>query len=168
MVLGLEVRWTPRSIDAAGHRRPAVLAFPSGSGPDYATSMTRKLLHALLAVATFTVVWLVASPASAFSTRAPVCDPRGAIGFAPPPQIQDAELSLDIPADCFGESPLEAKNFAPGRNSAIDVSSSQEPVSPTASLVLATSVAERLSIPVVECPRPPPGYQQGVDRPPRI
>ncbi len=130
--------------------------------------MRRRLLHALLAVATFTVVWLVTAPAMAFSTRAPVCDPRGAIGFAPPPQIQDAELSLDIPADCVDVNPLESKNYAPGRNSAIDVSSSQESATPPTFSILAPAFAERLPILVVECPRPPSGFQTDVDRPPRI
>jgi hypothetical protein len=130
--------------------------------------MRRKLLHALLAVATFTVVWLVTSPAIAFTTRAPLCDPRGAIGFAPPPQIQDAELSLDIPADCVDVNPLESKNYAPGRGPASEVSSSQESATPATFTVLEVSFAQRIPVTVVECPRPPPGFQTGVDRPPRI
>lgn len=130
--------------------------------------MRRKLLHALLAVATFTVVWLVTSPALAWSSHAPVCDPRGATGFAPPPQIQDPELSLDIPTDCVDVNPLETKNYVPGKNSAIDVSSSQDSATPPAFVVLAPSFGARVPISYVECPRPPPGFTTGVDRPPRI
>ena len=56
-------------------------------------------------LAAFTVVWLVVFEREALalstSTSAPVCDARGAITFAPPPQIQDEERSIDIPADCF-------------------------------------------------------------------
>lgn len=131
--------------------------------------MKRKLWSAIVAVTTFMVVWLVASPASAFSTtRAPVCDPRGAIGFAPPPQIQDLELSLDIPADCVEDSPLETKNYTPLRGGPIELSSSQEPAAPVSSPVLAAAVVERVPVPVVECPRPPPGHRRGIERPPRI
>jgi hypothetical protein len=123
----------------------------------------------LLAIATFTVVWLVASPASALPARAPVCDPRGAIGFAPPPQIQDAEQSLDIPADCYDVSPLETRNIVPGRgHRVLDFSSSQEPVAATAPIVPVLAFAERLAVRVVIEARPPPGVRSSLDRPPRI
>lgn len=122
----------------------------------------------LLGIATFTVVCLVTSPARAWSSRAPVCDPRGAIGFAPPPQIQDAELSLDIPADCVDISPLESKNVVPGRGAAIELSFSQEPVEPTSPPLPALMFAERLSARVMTCARPPPGVRASLDRPPRV
>lgn len=135
----------------------------------------------LLAVATFTVVWLVVSPASAallssvgtpvparIHGMAPVCDPRGAIGFAPPPQIQDAELSLDIPADCFDVNPLESKNYAPGhRSTPLDISSSQEPAARTTELLPARVLSERLAARVEVVEAGPPGFHTSIERPPR-
>jgi hypothetical protein len=128
----------------------------------------RKLLQALLAGATLLVVWLVVSPAAAASSRAPVCDPRGAIGFAPPPQIQDPELSLDIPADCVEVSPLESKNVIPGHRLIIDVSSSQEPTTPGRQALPSPTRCERLAIDLTTCGRPPSGVRASIDRPPRI
>jgi hypothetical protein len=161
----------------------AVLASAPPSGQDYAALIRRKLLSTLLAVATFAVVWLVVSPASATGllsavgadppkagrTMAPVCDPRGAIGFAPPPQIQDAELSLDIPADCFDVNPLESKNYVPGhRGAPIDVSSMQEPVVEAAVPLPALMLSERLLVPACVEARPPPGFRVSLERPPRV
>jgi hypothetical protein len=128
--------------------------------------MSRKVLQTLVAIATFAVVWLVASPASAI-TSAPLCDPRGATGFAPPMQIQDTEQSLDIPADCFDLDPLESKHVVPGRGPRIDLSSSQEPASVTSLVVALPCVAGRVLLrPAVEA-RPPPGVRRSLDRPPR-
>jgi len=122
-------------------------------------------LSALLAVATFAVVWLVVSPASAM---APVCDPRGAVGFAPPPQIQDAELSLDIPADCFDVNPLETKNCVPGHHVQIETWGSQEPMAATPLVVLGLEFAERLPVREHAQTRPPPGFRMSLERPPRV
>lgn len=122
-------------------------------------------MSALLAVATFAVVWLVVSPASAM---APVCDPRGAIGFAPPPQIQDAELSLDIPADCFDVNPLETRNYVPGHHVQIETWTSQEPIAATPLVVLALEFTERLPVREHVEARPPPGFRMSLDRPPRV
>ncbi len=130
--------------------------------------MRRRVLRALLALATFTVVWLVVSPASAFVGTAPVCDPRGAIGFAPPPQIQDAETSLDIPEDCTDVNPLDTHNVVPGRGTPIDFSSAQEPVATTATPTFDLVFAERLPVQVTSEVRPPPGVRTSLDRPPRL
>ena len=129
--------------------------------------MRRKLLQTLLTVVTFTIVWLVASPARASTDRAPVCDPRGAIGFAPPPQIQDEERSLDIPADCVDVNPLETRNVVPGRGVQVDISFSQEPAAATMASLPALVFAERLPVFVSTAARPPPGVRTSVDRPPR-
>jgi hypothetical protein len=125
----------------------------------------RKLLSALLAVATFAVVWLVVSPASAM---APVCDPRGAVGFAPPPQIQDAELSLDIPADCYDVNPLETRNYVPGHHVQIESWRSQEPLAATPLVVLGLEFMERLPVRRQVEGRPRPGVRMSLDRPPRV
>ncbi len=143
----------------------AVLAWGLPSRSDYAALNRRKLLSALLAVATFAVVWLVVSPASAM---APVCDPRGAVGFAPPPQIQDLELSLDIPADCFDVNPLETKNYVPGHGVQVETSPSQEPLAQADLVVLGLEFAERLPVREQEEARPPPGFRMSLDRPPRV
>jgi hypothetical protein len=126
----------------------------------------RKLVQTLLAFATTLVVWLVVSPASA-SGRAPICDPRGLIAFAPPPQIQDAELSLDIPADCVELSPLETKNYAPGHRTAAVDFSPQEPVAEATLTLPAIAPSERLSVRRDVQARPPPGFRTSVERPPR-
>jgi len=99
---------------------------------------------------------------------APVCDPRGAVGFAPPPQIQDAELSLDIPADCVDINPLESKNFVPGRVVQIDLSFSQEPVVSAAPVLPDLTFSERLPLRFAVEARPPPGFRATVERPPRV
>jgi hypothetical protein len=128
----------------------------------------RKLLNAILAVATFTVVWLIVSPASAM-TSAPLCDPRGAIGFAPPPQIQDAELSLDIPADCFDINPLESKNYQPGHPGApLDISSMQEPALAAKLAVPVLTSSERLPVLRGTQETGPPGFRASLERPPRV
>ena len=142
-----------------------MLAWAGPSRPDYAALNRRKLLSAVLAVATFAVVWLVVSPASAM---APVCDPRGAVGFAPPPQIQNAELSLDIPADCYDVNPLDTKNYVPGHNVQIETWTSQEPVATSSLTVLGLEFAERLPVREHVDARPPSGVRRSLDRPPRV
>jgi hypothetical protein len=129
--------------------------------------MSGKLLRALMAVATFTVVWLLVSPASAATSAAPICDIRGAITFAPPPQIQDEERSIDIPADCQTESPLDNPNFTPGRSAPPDISFSQEPAAGMATGLPELSFSERVAAPVAERAPPRPGVSSSLDRPPR-
>jgi hypothetical protein len=129
--------------------------------------MKRRLLRTLLALATFAVVWLVVSPASASPSMAPLCDPRGAITFAPPPQIQDAELSLDIPADCATDSPSESRNVVPGRGPQIDISFSQEPVAASGTRLPALIFAERLPARVAVDVGLRPGVRASLERPPR-
>ena len=121
----------------------------------------------LVAFATFTVVWLVVSPASALPNRAPVCDPRGAVGFAPPPQFQDLERSLDIPADCVEVSFLETRNVVPGRAPQYDFSIAQEPVVQAAAELPALVFTERLPARVVVEGRPRSGVHARLERPPR-
>ena len=125
----------------------------------------RKLLSTVLAVMTFAVVWLVVSPAQAM---APLCDPRGAIVFAPPPQIQDEELSLDIPADCVDINPLETKNYERGCPVHFDFSTSQQPAMRAALTLPDAPFVERLSVRRDEEARPPPGVRGSIERPPRV
>ena len=54
----------------------------------------------MVAFAAALAVWAIATPAFA---AAPLCDPRGATGIAPAPQLQQPETSIDIgeaPEDC--------------------------------------------------------------------
>lgn len=113
---------------------------------------------------TFAVVWLVVSPARAM---APLCDPRGATGFAPPPQIQNEELSLDIPADCFAVNPFDAKNYVPGHNVQIETWTPQEPLAFASSFVFGLEFTERLCVRWIEEVQPPLGIRTSIDRPPR-
>ena len=120
-----------------------------------------------MALATLAVVWLVVSPASARES-APMCDPRGAITFAPPPQVQDEERSLDIPADCLEVSPLETENAVPGRGGPIDLSFSQEPVAVGRPALLFCHFEERVPFAKTTSVRLPPGARLSVERPPRV
>lgn len=126
-------------------------------------------LRALLAVATFCAAWLIVLPARAATPAAPICDPRGAIGFAPPIQIQDAELSLDIPADCFEVTfdVAETENAVPGGGGLLAFSFSQEPLVTQSVSVPARVSSERLSVPVGALVRLPSGVRFSLERPPR-
>ncbi len=132
--------------------------------------MRQKLLCALLSIVTFAVVWLVATPAHA-RTGAPVCDPRGAVVFAPPPQQQDPEVTLDIVVnddDCT-QSPLEQKHATPGNAPAPDAgAAAREPASAISTTIVARATAEeRLPAPAATAERERPGFRPSFERPPR-
>jgi hypothetical protein len=126
----------------------------------------RTLLRAFVTLATLLVVWTVALPARA---AAPVCDPRGAIMFAPPPQMQDPELSLDVVAPCDprAEDPLAARQVGPQRGPQLDLSSSREPATTPAFVVPLVPSLERLPIAREAFARPPTGVHSALERPPR-
>ncbi len=65
--------------------------------------MVRRVVKCVLFVATMLAAWLVVFPARA--ADAPMCDKRGAITFAPAPQLQASQASLDDVAedDCAPE-----------------------------------------------------------------
>jgi hypothetical protein len=139
--------------------------------PDYATLLRSRLLRVLVTLTTFIVVWLVARPAMAMMDGAPVCDPRGAAGFAPPPQFQDPEQSLDIVTnddDCT-QSPLESRHVVPShRAPATDFSStSQDPAAAGASVVIERAVGGLLPAPDASEVLPRSGFRDAVERPPR-
>jgi hypothetical protein len=127
----------------------------------------QRFLRTFMAVATFVVVWLVVSPARAWTNSAPVCDPRGATTFAPPPQIQDAEQSLDIPADCGQDDPLETSHVLPGRGPQIDITFSQEPVAAAQAPVHGLVFVERRPAQVADDLERPSGVRSSIERPPR-
>lgn len=126
------------------------------------------MLRALLTLATFAVVWLVAAPAWAF-VGAPLCDPHGASAVAPPSQLQSPDVALDVDAarSC-AELEIDARRGLPSRQSSLEeISPPREPVlapilpalfDPSCVLVLvlrAHAVGER------------PGFADRLDRPPR-
>lgn len=159
----------------AAAQEKALLAFPAAAGPDYASPMrprSRQLhvLRLVSALATFVVAWLVAPQVAwAAPTPAPVCDPRGAIMFAPPPQIQDLEQSLDVVAPCDGraEDPREAKHVTRGHGTSIDFSSSQEPATADDLVVPLAAPLARMNAPEPDLTRAPSGVRSDVERPPR-
>jgi hypothetical protein len=151
--------------------------------------MRIRLLRAFFTITTLAVVWFVASPAFAAHapvsmhpppaaetstpplSRAPLCDPRGATTFAPPPQMQDVEVSLDTGLtldDCMSPTTRDAHRAAPGRTPlSLDAPTSSDAAVLTAVATLAASARELLPVPAAstECPRP--GVRSTVDRPPR-
>jgi hypothetical protein len=132
--------------------------------------MRQRLLRSFVTLATLLVVWLVAHPARA-NTRAPVCDPRGAIGFAPPPQLQDPEQSLDIvvnDSDCT-ESPLSTHHVVPNRAPPPDMSaSSQPPAAAAAAVAVARPAFDLLPAPDASEVPSCSGFRDDVERPPRL
>ena len=108
--------------------------------------------------------------------RAPLCDPRGATTFAPPPQMQDVEVSLDSGLtleECLASlgrnSHDDVKRAAPGRvPSPLDASSASSDAAVLATAVmLAACARELLPVPVASTSCPRPGIRSKVDRPPR-
>lgn len=154
----------------------AVLAFEASAGTHYAALMScRLLLRVFVALTTFVVVWVVApSAARAAQTgsvnAAPVCDPRGAIMFAPPPQMQDPEQSLDIVVnddDCT-QSPLETRHIVPNRAPvSIDMGPAQDPATANVALSVAEPEGELCPAPVASLSFARPGFRSDVERPPR-
>ncbi len=135
--------------------------------------MRRRLLKTLLVIATVTVVWLLVAPSEALAmplNGAPVCDVRGATTFAPPPQIQDAELSFDIPADCLDIAALDlrlVKVVGQGHSAPPELTSTQEPVSVANALRFDLVFTERLPAPVYDSTSPAVGVRLSLERPPQ-
>jgi len=126
--------------------------------------MSPRFLRILLALTTFALVWVVVKPAYA---AAPLCDPRGATMFAPPPQIQDTEQSLDVVPDCAVDSPLDVRSVLPQRGGAITFSISQEPMTPSVLALPPIMVGELLAAPSASLVRLPRGVRSALERPPR-
>ncbi|MCL2725117.1 MAG: hypothetical protein FWD69_11835 [Polyangiaceae bacterium] len=126
--------------------------------------------RAFVTLAAFVVAWLVASPAVAFTSRAPVCDPRGAIMFAPPPQLQDVEQSFDIGIineDCM-TTPIENRHVVPHRGVASEEpSSAQDPTTMWASLCFPPGGSQRLLAPATVFSVIKNGFRSSIERPPR-
>lgn len=134
-----------------------------------------RLLRTLFTLTTLIVVWLVASPALAstetLANKAPLCDPRGAVTFAPPPQMQELEVSLDIGVfdDCSSSgSDADTRHADSGRPPVqIDASTSREPLTHAATTPVVGPASVLVPAPAASevCSRP--GVRSTVDRPPR-
>ncbi len=166
--------------------------------------MRFRFIRAFVTLTTLAVVWLVSAPALAQNasltsatnlrtapmstvpvpvdnsvpptSRAPLCDPRGATTFAPPPQMQDVEVTLDTGLtldDCVSsptsrEGRREGHRAAPGRApTPLDATPSSDAAVITAVATLAASARGLLPVPVASTSCPRPGIRSTVDRPPR-
>ena len=129
--------------------------------------MRHRLLRAFVTLATFVVVWLVTSPASAH--RAPICDPRGATAFASPPQLQDPEASLDVveAQDCAGETPLDGRHATRGRSGGAENEASPEPLTFARAVLALAPPAARIAAPASFFRGKRPGFRHTLERPPR-
>lgn len=127
----------------------------------------RRLLRIFVALTTFTVVWMV-MPKDA-QAAAPLCDPRGAITFAPPPQMQDPEQSLDVVAPCDprAEDPLAARQVDQQRGPQIQIAFSQEPATTNAIVIPLSPPLARIDAPEAALARTPAGVRSALERPPR-
>ena len=128
----------------------------------------------LLAAPTGSERLALLAPADATNrNRAPLCDPRGAITFAPPPQMQDAEVSLDSGLtldDCFSSThDNDLKRASRGRAPVpLDASSaSSDAAVISTAVMLAASARELLPAPAASASCSRPGIRSTVDRPPR-
>ena len=162
--------------------------------------LRNRFMRAFVTLTTLAVVWLVCAPARAQNasvtslkslttapmstmpapvdasvpptSRAPLCDPRGATTFAPPPQMQDVEVSLDTGFtldDCVtSPTSREGRRAAPGRApTPLDATASSDAAVSTAVATLAAAARELLPVPVASTLCPRPGIRSTVDRPPR-
>lgn len=102
---------------------------------------------------------------------APLCDPRGATTFAPPPQLQDAERSLEMTTDCAQDewsARLSGRQVERGRAPQGQAdTSSQEPTIASGLLALGCGAGVRVPAPSADAERPPTGHRTLLDRPPR-
>ncbi len=102
---------------------------------------------------------------------APVCDPRGATMFAPPPQLQDSEQSLEVTTDCAADgwsAHLSGRQVERGRGPQGQADPiSQEPTIASAALPIGCGEGVRVPAPEADRERLRPGHRTLLDRPPR-
>ena len=136
-----------------------------------------RLFHVLLMITAALAVWIVSERVASASTesmsnKAPLCDARGAITFAPPPQMQDPLLSLDIDVnvDCFGPATPGETRHATNGHAPVPVDAaavSREPLGHAATVVVGRASSERVPAPDASTLCSRPGHRSTVDRPPR-
>ena len=105
---------------------------------------------------------------------APLCDVRGATTFAPPPQMQETEVSLDTGLtleDCLaGFVSHDERVLRAGSGRAPlpqEIFSNSDPAVMTALATLARAPRELLPVPDASTTCPASGVRSTVDRPPR-
>jgi hypothetical protein len=110
------------------------------------------------------IVLLFALPASA---SAPQCDSRGAITFAPPPKLDEPNVSIDrTPSTCQLEQLLDTDRYEHGRTPAPESRSMQDVAPAAIDLLVVDAYAG-------EQPREPNAapvareHRNTLDRPPR-
>ncbi len=138
--------------------------------------MRKRLWHVLVTLAAFFAVWLASGRASASSetmaNKAPLCDARGAITFAPPPQMQELEVSLDVgvPADCFAPASAGETRTADNGRAPVPLDASanaREPVAHGGGVVVVDAPSVPMPPPDASASCARPGHRSTVDRPPR-
>lgn len=161
-----------------GDARTSDLPDPPPSGQS--TPLMSRWLRAVLTFALTLAAWVVVVPARAATTsnaeppiaggRAPLCDDRAASMFAPAPQLQAPETSIDLgdAADECLSSFLEDGVAHQGG----DAPRSTSPTPDSAITVLVPPITPAPYIAAIG-PRPdffaaPPGVQTRLDRPPRF
>ncbi len=124
----------------------------------------------MVAFAAALAVWAIATPAFA---AAPLCDPRGATGVAPAPQLQQPETSLDVDStppssDCQAPAPVTTR-FDGGRTPAPAPTSTvaADPVLPGVTAPLLQSVSRGSFARDGVSGTERAGARTRVDRPPR-
>lgn len=112
------------------------------------------------------------APPPSFRHAAPVCDPRGATMFAPPPQLQDPEQSLDVDgcadAEAFAALLRDGhqvdRGSVPAGEGAVHA---QEPLVGGHALPIGRGEGVRVPAPEPAHPWRLPGHRTPLDRPPR-
>ena len=130
--------------------------------------MASRWVRTIVVIATTLAAWLVVMPAYA---AAPLCDDRGATMFAPAPQLQSPETSIDV-----GDSPDEGCLDEASGLHALQEGRAPSPVAPSSQGIDATLPSSLAIAPashvVMGAPRGvlvvvPAGVRDQVDRPPR-
>ncbi len=128
--------------------------------------MVRRWAKLVLAMAAAMIAWLVAAPAQAAS--APQCDPRGAITFAPPPQLQPPSQSIEQTDDgkltCLEKLALD-EGYEQG-DSPLPTSTPEPALVATMPSVL-PAAPEAFIAPAAATFTPPAGVHARLERPPR-
>lgn len=128
-----------------------------------------RLLVALGAWSAALAVFLVASPAWASAgMSAPQCDVRGAITFAPPPQLQPLQQSIDAIDDELScvEKMLAGDGLRQG-NAPPPSPVATEPVAPPPLPALPSFAPVVVRADLATLSRAPEGVRASVERPPR-
>jgi hypothetical protein len=131
-------------------------------------TVSRRWVRFVVALATTLAAWVVAMPARA---AAPLCDYRGATTFAPAPQLQSPETSIDV-SDADDDGCLEGLRAL----CALQEGNAPSPVPAAApafeatlpiAIAIAPATDARAPAPRPEPPLLRPGVRGRVDRPPR-